>query len=150
MRNPRLARQLAEYAKYHQHPTNVLCHVVGIPLIIFHVVAMLDWVHLFTIAGQTVTLAMLAYLPVVAWYFSLDKKLALLMALCFGICFPLGWLAPKSLVIGIAVFAWVLQLAGHAIWEKRSPAFLTNLLQLLVGPLYLADKLRTRLFGDKK
>jgi len=28
------------------------------------------------------------------------------------------------------------QLAGHVVWEKNSPAFLQNLLQALVGPLF--------------
>jgi len=38
--------------------------------------------------------------------------------------------------VAIAIGAWAIQLAGHAVWEKRSPAFTRNLLQALVGPLY--------------
>jgi uncharacterized membrane protein YGL010W len=43
---------------------------------------------------------------------------------------------PPSAVIAIAVGAWLVQLAGHVVWEKSSPAFFTNLVQLLVGPVF--------------
>ena len=44
----------------------------------------------------------------------------------------------------IALFAfiigWVFQFVGHY-FEGRQPAFLTSLIQLLIGPLYLLAKI---------
>jgi uncharacterized membrane protein YGL010W len=43
---------------------------------------------------------------------------------------------PVWAVIAIAVGGWLIQLAGHAVWEKKSPSFLTNLAHALVGPIF--------------
>jgi uncharacterized membrane protein YGL010W len=42
--------------------------------------------------------------------------------------------------VGAFVVGWVFQFVGHA-YEGKSPAFLTNLLHLLVGPLWVASHL---------
>jgi len=42
--------------------------------------------------------------------------------------------------IGAFVVGWIFQFIGHA-YEGKSPAFLTNLLHLLVGPLWVASHL---------
>ena len=66
--NPKTEKLFSEYADYHKHPTNVLTHVIGIPLIVFHLVAMLDWVTLFSLGGVRVSLALVSYLATMAWY----------------------------------------------------------------------------------
>ncbi|MGZ3461157.1 MAG: Mpo1-like protein, partial [Archangium sp.] len=48
--------------------------------------------------------------------------------------------------VSIAVVGWLVQLAGHAVWEKKSPSFFTNLVHALVGPLFFAALLT----GDYK
>ena len=131
---PALIAHFEEYASYHRHPINRLTHKVAIPLIVFHIVAMLDWIPL---VGP-VTLAHVVYAAVVAWYATLHLRLAAAMAVAYAICFPLGWLAPRPLVCAIAVFAWIIQLAGHVIWEKRQPPFLTNVVQAFIGSLFCA------------
>ena len=35
---------------------------------------------------------------------------------------------------------WIFQGIGHAVYEKRSPAFLRNLVHLLVGPAFLVNE----------
>ena len=137
MLKPRLQRLFEEYADSHRHPTNRLTHKIAIPLIVFHIIAMLDWVHLF----GGVTLAWVAFGVAIGWYLTLDVRLALLMVLLYGACYPLGWFVSgisRWLVVGIAVVAWLIQLAGHLVWEKKQPAFFTNLLQALVGPFFFA------------
>jgi len=136
--NARLSKLLSTYADYHRHPLNRAVHKIGIPLIVFHVVAMLDWVLLGHVAGFEVTLAHLAFVGVIGWYFTLHARLACLMAVWYGLCFPLGWYAPWSVIYGAAIIGWGIQFVGHIVWEKRSPALFTNLLQALVGPLYFA------------
>lgn len=134
--NPRLRALFEEYADAHRHPINRLTHKIAIPLIVFHIVAMLDWIPLATVGGHRLTLAVPAYLATVVWYFTLSPRLAGVMAVLFALCFPLGRVTPWPVVLGVAAFAWLVQLAGHVVWEKRSPAFVRNLLQALVGPLF--------------
>jgi uncharacterized membrane protein YGL010W len=43
---PRLIELFKEYESGHRHPTNQLTHKVAIPVILFHIIAMLDWIHL--------------------------------------------------------------------------------------------------------
>ena len=53
----------------------------------------------------------------------------------------LAAVTPRPLVLAIALLGWAVQLAGHLVWEKRSPAFLANLLQALIGPLFFVAAL---------
>ena len=136
MLKPALHSLFVDYELSHQHPTNRLTHKVAIPLIVFHTIAMLDWVPLISGPGFTLTLAHLAILGGVAWYLRMNVKLGLLMAVFLGLCLPLGWVTPRPVVVAIAISGWLVQLAGHVVREKKSPAFLRNLLQALVGPLF--------------
>jgi uncharacterized membrane protein YGL010W len=134
--HPDLVAHFECYADYHRHPINQLTHKVAIPLIVFHVVAMLDWVPLWSTPLGWITLAHPVYVGVVGWYATLHVRLAAIMAVILVPCLPLGWITPRWVVVTLAVFAWLVQLAGHAIWEKRRPAFFTNLQQALIGPLF--------------
>ena len=51
-------------------------------------------------------------------------------------CFAIAAYTPVWLVVAVAAIAWTIQLAGHLVWEKRSPAFMTHLVQALIGPLF--------------
>jgi uncharacterized membrane protein YGL010W len=133
---PALRALFHDYAESHRHPTNRLTHKVAIPLIVFHIVAMLDWVRLFQAGDFTVTLGMVGVVAALVWYLRMSVKLGLMMAVFLALCFPLARMTPWPVVVGIAIVGWLIQLAGHAVWEKKSPAFLTNLLQALVGPLF--------------
>lgn len=135
--HPTLQRWFADYADAHRHPTNRLTHKVAIPLIVFHIIAMLDWVKLpVDVAGVSLSLGHVVYVAAVLFYLRLHAPLGLLMAVLFALCFPLAAVTPQPVVVVVAVVGWVVQLAGHAVWEKNRPAFLTNLLQALIGPLF--------------
>ena len=135
--HPSLERLFSEYNAYHRDPTNVAIHKVAIPLIVFHVLAMLDWVALgFEVAGHGVTLAHAVFGLVSLWYLVMSLRLALVMLPFSVLCLWLGRMASTEVVIGIAVSAWIAQLVGHARYEHRAPAFKENLVQLLVGPVY--------------
>lgn len=133
---PALVEQLRLYDESHRHPTNRLTHKVAIPLIVFHIIAMLSWIPLGSPFGHALTLAHVAYVAAIVWYFALDARLGVLMALAYAVCFPIAAVTPKALVVAIAIVGWLVQLAGHLVWEKHQPAFFTNLLQALIGPLY--------------
>ena len=101
---------------------------------------MLDWIALaplFELPGsQTMyhlSVGHLFFVAVLAWYFTLNAFISLI---AFLPLFLIGAYTPAWVVIAGAIVAWLIQLAGHVIWEKRSPAFLTNLLQALIGPLF--------------
>jgi len=133
---PALVEQFRLYDEYHQNATNRLTHKIAIPLIVFHILAMLTWIPLGSPFGHALTLAHVVYVAAIAWYLALDARLGLLMALAYAVCFPLAAVTPKIVVVIVAIVGWLVQLAGHVVWEKRQPAFLTNLLQALIGPLY--------------
>jgi len=135
--HPTLERLFAEYNAYHRDPTNVAIHKVAIPLIVFHVLAMLDWVALgFEVAGHGATLAHAVFGLTAIWYLVMSTRLALVMLPFSVLCLYLGRMTSTEVVIGIAVFAWIAQLVGHVRYEHRAPAFKDNLIQLLVGPVY--------------
>jgi uncharacterized membrane protein YGL010W len=130
-------RLFRDYAQSHQHPVNLALHRIAIPLIVFHILAMLDWIRI-----GPVSLAELACIAVVGWYVWLAGwRLGLPMAVGFGLLFPLARATPRSIVIVVAVFAWAAQLVGHAVFEKRRPSFLHNLAHALVGPAYFVAPL---------
>lgn len=134
---PALQRLFTEYAESHRHPTNRLTHKIAIPLIVFHTVAMLDWVRLFTLpSGWTVTLAQPVFLVAAAVWIGWDVKAGIVVTLASLLAFPLGHHTPKWAVLAIALVGWLIQLAGHAVWEKKQPAFVRNLVQALVGPIF--------------
>ena len=140
--NPKLIALFQEYSDDHRHPANQLTHKIAIPLIVFHLIAMLNWVTLSRLPGGfDMTLGHLAYLATVVWYFSLSPRLGWVMAFLFGLCFPLARVTPWPVVLAAAAVGWTVQLAGHAIWEKNRPAFTRNLIQALVGPLFFVAKL---------
>src|SRR5262245_36168323 len=144
MLNPRLLALFDDYASSHQHPTNRLTHKVAIPVIVLHIVAMLDWVNLVAlpvIPGGVLTLGMVAWLLATLWYLRADLKLGLIVSAGTALCIPLGRMLPVWAVIAIAVGGWLIQLAGHAVWEKKSPSFLTNMVHSLVGPMFFVAML---------
>ncbi|MBK7857623.1 MAG: DUF962 domain-containing protein [Archangiaceae bacterium] len=122
---------LTEYAGYHRDKRNIATHFVGIPLIVIAVAGLFAAAHPY--AGYAVVLAATVF------YFALDLRLGLVMALFnFGaleIGLQLGlWLSVASFVLG-----WVIQFVGH--WfEGKKPAFVDDLVGLLIGPLFIVTE----------
>ncbi len=139
---PELRALLDEYAADHQHPLNRLTHKVGVPLIIFHILAMLDWARLDLSGGAGVpygpSLGHLGALAVLGWYLRLDATLAAAVGAVGLLSLIASPFVPPLVTVGIAVFAWVLQLIGHGVYEGKRPSFTRNMVQLLVGPLFFA------------
>jgi uncharacterized membrane protein YGL010W len=143
---------LDNYSADHQNPTNQLIHVLCVPAIAWSVTAML-WAipvpgTLFK-PGAWAALAMF-----LAWgaYWRLSRRLAMGMLAAFVATVFLNlWIAERFgvmalLWLGAGVFAvaWVAQFIGHHIEGKR-PSFLTDMVYLLVGPMWTLRKLYTRL-----
>lgn len=132
---------LADYAAYHKTRGNVACHFVGIPLIIFGIFSMLQKVTIGSFAGMPASAAELLIVAVTIYYATLDLRLALGMLL-FSVLLDAAAFAIGDYRIGLAAFiiGWIFQGIGHAVYEKQSPAFLRNLVHLLVGPIFLVNE----------
>jgi uncharacterized membrane protein YGL010W len=137
-----LRQSLAQYASYHCDRRNRATHYVGIPLIVVAVAVLLSRPHL-QLAGLRLSPAAVGAAAVIVYYGLLDLGLALLMAALLGLAVWAGsWLADQGngvwLATGLGGFAtgWALQFVGHY-FERRRPAFLDDLVGLLIGPLFV-------------
>lgn len=137
----RLHKYFHEYQAVHLHPVNLLIHKIAIPLIVFHIIAMLSWLKLFTIYNFEISLAHLVSVGVLIFYFSLDILYAIFMCFFIILCLFVSNFTSVWIVWCIAFIAWILQFIGHYFFEKKSPAFSKNFIQLLIGPLYILNEL---------
>jgi len=135
-----LRTRLDEYGSVHQAPGNRACHWVGIPLIVIAVLGVLARVPVPLLPGVPLSGAELLLAASLLYYARLD---ALLAALMIPVVIPLdmaGRILPVWANVALFVIGWVFQLVGHAVYEKKSPAFLHNFVHLLIGPLFLLAK----------
>ncbi|MBT9513656.1 MAG: DUF962 domain-containing protein [Acidovorax sp.] len=137
-----LIDHLAQYADYHRDPRNIHTHFVGVPMIMFAVVVLLSrpaWM----VGDLPVTPALFCALASSIFYFRLDARFGLAMAALLAAMLAVAqWLAVQNMAvwlaagIGLFVVGWVIQFVGHY-YEGRKPAFVDDLMGLLVGPLFV-------------
>ncbi len=130
---------LADYGSYHRTSGNFACHAAGIPLIVFGILSFLLLVPL-PISRWTAAEALIA--AAFLFYAALDLPLSLAMLVPEALL-DIAARAAGNWKAGLAAFVigWVFQGIGHARYEKKSPAFLRNLVHLLIGPLFLVNEL---------
>ncbi|MDB5073176.1 MAG: hypothetical protein JWM87_4287 [Candidatus Eremiobacteraeota bacterium] len=132
---------LADYGAYHRDWRNLICHEIGIPLIVLGVIALL---RLVTLTGSAFSLASLVVVVVMVYYaaaFGREARAATYIAIVgLAVLYVIAVFVTWPFAIAAFVVGWVFQFVGHA-YEGKSPAFLTNLLHLLVGPLWVASHL---------
>lgn len=143
---------LDNYSMDHQNPTNQKIHVICVPAIVWSVTAMLWCIpspHQDINPGIWGALSMfLAW----AYYWRQSKSLSIGLLLAFTaagflnrwILYTYGIYVLFGLAVGVFVVAWIGQFIGHKIEGKR-PSFLTDLVYLLVGPMWTLRKLYYRL-----
>jgi len=132
MTNPLELPLLAEYATYHRDKRNQLCHEAGIPLIVLGIIIALRLVHY-----GPVDLAMVAIFATCFYYARLVGGAAVNAIVGFVVLYAIATLLSWPFAIAAFVIGWILQFVGHY-FVGKSPAFLTNLLHLLVGPLWIS------------
>lgn len=142
-----LTDQLAGYAAYHRDRRNIATHLIGIPVIVFAVVVLLSRPALGEMAGVPLTPALLAALAATAYYLALDRALGLAMAAVLAAMLALAaplaaaptgtWLGWGA---GLFVAGWIVQFVGHG-YEGRKPAFVDDVIGLLIGPLFVAAEI---------
>ncbi len=140
-----LAAQMSVYAAYHRNPTNRAIHYLFVPAIVWTLMLALDHLDMGTVAGVPLTAAMLVTGALLVWYLLLDFLLGLAATAFFTLLLvaaitvneALGLANSLWLAGGLFVASWIFQFIGHGVWEKRRPALMDNLFQVLVAPMFL-------------
>lgn len=136
-----VAAWLADYAAEHRTRGNRICHFVGMPLIVLGVLGLLARLGIDLGGGVRLDLAMAVGAAAIAFYGVLSTRLAILALLAAIGLYAAGLMLPLWAVAGAFVVGWILQIVGHAVYEKNRPALLDNVVHLLIGPLYLLNAL---------
>jgi len=131
-------RYFAEYASYHTDRRNLVCHEIGIPLIVWAIFSLLELVRIGPIDLGAVVGAL-----IIIFYLTLDVRLGLVALVGFATLYVAGRFTPWPIAVAAFLAGWILQFAGHG-YEGKKPAFFTNLIHLLVGPLWICSLLMRR------
>jgi uncharacterized membrane protein YGL010W len=141
-----------DYAVSHQNPTNQMVHYICVPLIFFSVIGLFmsiptgfleETLGLYNplIENWAVVVTLfisIFYLRMGFWYF-LQMLFFILLAIVgnywLGNNVSLLWAS-----VIIFVVAWIGQFWGHKV-EGKKPSFIKDLQFLLIGPLWVVQKL---------
>lgn len=133
---------LSNYAEYHRDPRNIVTHLIGVPVIVFAVIVLLSK-PAFNVAGYTLTPAVIGYMLAVIFYLRLHVIFGLIMASLMAIgVYTANNIAAASINVwlftgvGLFVGGWIVQFIGHH-YEGKKPAFVDDLVGLLIGPLFV-------------
>jgi len=137
-----LADQLSQYASYHRDRRNIATHLVGVPMIVCGIEALLARPSL-AAHGWTLSLALGSTLAAAGFYLALDRRYGVVMAALLGASLWVGTkiaaLSTGAWLLGFAglfVLGWIIQFIGHAV-EGRKPAFVDDLVGLVIAPLFI-------------
>ena len=141
-----LTDQLTQYAYYHQDVRNVNTHFVGVPMIVMAVVTLMSR-PLVALGGLSLSLAMIAAILATIFYLRLDLRFGVVLGVVLALMLSGGqWLAAQSTALwmsaGVSLFVvgWIIQFVGHY-YEGKKPAFVDDLVGLLIGPLFVTAEL---------
>jgi uncharacterized membrane protein YGL010W len=134
---------LADYGSYHRTRGNLACHAAGITLILFGSLSMLGALRIGAVGPiAPLTAAEIVLAAAVVFYLALNVPLALAMLTELAALDILAR-AIANWRVGFAAFVvgWIFQGIGHAVYEKNKPAFVKNMVHLMVGPVFLVNEL---------
>jgi uncharacterized membrane protein YGL010W len=138
---------MVQYAAYHRDRRNITTHFIGIPLIVFAIGVFLSR-PAFQVGGLVLTPAWILWAAAAIWYLT-RGNLVLGVAVSMGtaLLFLMAHRVPTgttSAWLGWAlvtfVVGWVLQFIGHY-YEGRKPAFVDDMVGLLVGPMFVTGEM---------
>lgn len=140
---------MVQYAHYHRDRRNILTHLVGIPLI-FTAIALWLVVPLGRWAPYGITGAWVMWALTSFWYLTRQAPLlglatSVVNGVLVALAHTLAELAPAwgltAWQLGLALFVvgWVFQFVGHG-FEGRKPAFVDDIVGLLVGPMFVVGE----------
>ncbi len=130
---------LSQYAAYHRDRRNIVSHLVGVPMIVFAVGVLLARPSV-PLAGFLITPAWVIFALTAAWYLTRGSVLLGLavtvvvgLLMLFAHKVETAWIAWG---VGFFVVGWIIQFVGHW-YEGKKPAFVDDLVGLLVGPMFI-------------
>ena len=133
---------LSQYAAYHRDRRNIVTHFVGIPMIVLSIVVLLAR-PVFDVAGLQLSAATLAVIAATLYYLRLDLRFGIVMGVLLAACLAVAhatasWATGLWATFGVGLFVvgWVIQFVGH-IFEGRKPAFVDDVMGLIIGPLFV-------------
>jgi uncharacterized membrane protein YGL010W len=132
-----LQKQLDSYHAFHQNKINRMMHLFGIPTVVFSIFIGLGWISLAPVLFA-VGIIYYLWLDLVTGVAATVVLIPILLAAMQVSALPFN----ESLIWFIAstVLGWILQLGGH-VFEGKRPAFLSNIVQLLNGPLFFVTEI---------
>lgn len=141
-----LVDHLAKYAAYHRDQRNIITHFIGIPLIVVAVAILLSRPGV-ELAGLWLSPAAAVSAASMLFYLRLDLRFGVIMAILLAACLWAGAICAAAgtgtwLTLGFSAFVigWIIQFIGHY-YEGRKPAFVDDLLGLIIGPLFVVAEL---------
>jgi len=137
---------MTQYAAYHRDRRNITTHFIGIPLIVFAISALLARAE-FDVGDTPMNAAIVLWALSALWYLTrgnvvLGAATAIVNGVLTALAMPAAqgsltsWLA---IGVGSFVVGWVFQFVGHY-YEGKKPAFVDDLVGLLVGPMFVVGE----------
>eukprot|EP00048_Salpingoeca_helianthica_P016119 m.230528 g.230528 ORF g.230528 m.230528 type:complete len:184 (+) comp18060_c0_seq1:52-603(+) len=139
-----LEGQLGFYAQYHNNPLNIVCHVIGVPSIVWSLYVWLASAgDLANVGGFEVNISTIVALAYGLYYLTVERVgglLGLLVMLALSYSATLFSSNEDAIFIATVVHfaSWALQFFGHFVFEKRAPALFDSMFQSFVlAPLFV-------------
>lgn len=147
---------LATYKSVHFDQKNLISHFIGVPMILWSIALLLSAIEFeIEIAGSIHVFSLMSVCAILlfCYYLCLHSILC-----CFSILLltPIYYLATRYthseyfyyMIFVSFIMGWLLQFVGHY-FEKAKPAFIDDMRQLFVGPLFLVAEIYFFLGFDK-
>jgi len=134
---------LSQYAEYHRDRRNIFSHFIGVPMIVFGIGVLLAR-PAFELRGLALSPAWVAFALAAAWYLSrgnlvlgvaVSAVVGSLMLMAHQVAYG-GLAAWLAWGLGMFVVGWLIQFVGHW-YEGKKPAFVDDIVGLLVGPMFV-------------
>ncbi|MEA2786246.1 MAG: hypothetical protein QOF71_2350, partial [Candidatus Eremiobacteraeota bacterium] len=108
------SRLFAEYGAYHQDRRNLICHEIGIPLIVLGVIALL---RLVSFGGSNLSLALIAILAASVYYLALGREVRTAAGIAVAgmiVLYLIAAYVSWPYAVAVFVVGWIVQFIGHA------------------------------------
>ena len=130
---------LSQYAAYHRDRRNIVSHLVGVPMIVFAIGVLLARPSV-PLAGFLITPAWVVFALAAAWYLTRGNVvLGAAVTVVVGLLMLFAHKVETSWIawgVGFFLVGWIIQFVGHW-YEGKKPAFVDDLVGLLVGPMFI-------------
>jgi len=138
-----------EYSQTHRNPLNQKLHYICVPAIFWSVAALLVSAPTPEFFSPWLNWAIVVLIPIMVFYGSLGITYFKIMLAVSTLAVASAMLMSKAgmnitaIALTVFIIAWIGQFYGHKV-EGKKPSFFTDLLFLLIGPLWVIEKARRK------